>query len=80
MHLKRDKVDFKKSHRENVFFAFFLQSAHQVDMKNFIECYKEFLGCFNALETYGEVQKLLTSKVDGEYRKSWYTEHAESAS
>ena len=30
--------------------------------------------------SYGEVQKLLTSKVDGEYRKSWYTEHAESAS
>ena len=26
---------------------------HQVDMKNVVECYKDFLGNFNALETHG---------------------------
>ena len=30
----------------------FLQSPHQVDMKNVVECWKEFFAYFNALETH----------------------------
>jgi hypothetical protein len=29
-----------------------LQSPHQVDMKNVVECLREFLAYFNAIETY----------------------------
>ena len=29
----------------------FLQSPHQVDMKNVVECPREFIAYFNALET-----------------------------
>ena len=29
-----------------------MQSPHQVDMKNVVECPREFLAYFNALETY----------------------------
>ena len=47
MHLKTDKVDFKKSHHEKEI-AFFLQSHHQVDMKNVVECPREFFAYFNA--------------------------------
>ena len=32
----------------------FFQSTHQVGMKNVVECYKHFLGYFNALETNSE--------------------------
>ena len=32
----------------------FLQSHHQVDMKNVVECKKEFFAYFNALETYSD--------------------------
>ena len=53
MHLKTDKVDLKKKrHREIFFFFIFLQSTHQVDMKNIVECQKDFFAYFNALETY----------------------------
>jgi hypothetical protein len=31
-----------------------LQSTHQVDMKNIVECLKEFFAYFNALETYSD--------------------------
>jgi hypothetical protein len=30
--------------------------THQIDMKNIGECYKDFFGYFNALETYGEYE------------------------
>ena len=36
---------------ENIYI--FFQSTHQVDMKNVVECYKQFFGYFNALETNG---------------------------
>ena len=52
VHLKMDKVDLKKSHCEIIIFCIFLQSTHQVDMKNIVECQKEFFAYFNALETY----------------------------
>ena len=51
VHLKTDKVDQKKSHREKFFFAFFFQSPHQVGMKNIVECPREYIAYFNALET-----------------------------
>ena len=53
VHLKTDKVDFKKkSHHEIfIFFAFFFQSPHQEDMKNVVKCPREFIAYFNALET-----------------------------
>ncbi len=55
MHLKTDKVDFKKSHREKKIFCINLQSTHQVDMKNVVDCPREFITYFNALETRGEI-------------------------
>ena len=42
VHLKTDKVDLKKSHCEKKFFCIFFQSTHHVDMKNGVECYKDF--------------------------------------
>ena len=39
---KRIKWILKKSHCENFFYIFF-QSTHQVDMKNGVEFYKDFL-------------------------------------
>ena len=32
-----------KSHRENSISSIFLESPHQVDMKNIVKCYKHFL-------------------------------------
>ena len=43
-----------KSHRENSISFIFLESPHQVDMKNVVKCYKHFFGYFNALKTHGE--------------------------
>ena len=43
-----------KSHRENSISVIFLESPHQVDMKNVVKCYKYFFGYFNALKTHGE--------------------------
>ena len=53
VHLKTDKVDLKKKPPRNFFFCIFLKSPHQVDMKNVVECKKEFFAYFNALETRG---------------------------
>ena len=50
---KRIKWIKKKSHREKKIFCIFFQSPHQVDMKNVVECPREFLAYFNALETRG---------------------------
>jgi hypothetical protein len=36
-----------------------LQSHHQVDMKNVVECQKEFFAYFNALKTYSELYDCL---------------------
>ena len=56
VHLKMDKLDLKKKkrHEKIIFFCIFLQSPHQVNMKNVVECQKEFFACFNALETRGQ--------------------------
>ena len=43
-----------KSHCENSISSILLESPHQVDMKNFVKCYKHFFGYFNALKTHGE--------------------------
>ena len=40
-----------KSHRENSISFIFLDSPHQVDMKNVVKCEKHFFGYFNALKT-----------------------------
>ena len=48
---KRIKWIKKKSHREKKIFCIFFQSPHQVDMKNVVECHREFIAYFNALET-----------------------------
>ena len=36
---------------ENSISSIFLESSHQLDMKNVVECYKNFFGYFNALKT-----------------------------
>ena len=43
-----------KSHRENSISCIFLESPHQVDMKNVVKCCKHFFGYFNTLETHSE--------------------------
>ena len=48
---KRIKWILKKSHREKKNFCIFFQSTHHVDMKNGVECYKDFFCYFNALKT-----------------------------
>ena len=59
MHLKTDKVDLKKGHREKKFFCIFFQSTHQVGMKNIVKCYKDFFGYFNALKTHCDTVHLV---------------------
>ena len=44
-----------KSHRENSISFIFLESPHQVDMKEVVKSSKHFFGYFNTLETHGEV-------------------------
>ena len=39
-----------KSHHENSVSCIFLESPHQVDMKNVVKCYKYFFDYFNALK------------------------------
>ena len=41
-----------KSHREDSISYVFLESPHQVHMKNVVKCYKHFFGYFNALKTH----------------------------
>ena len=40
-----------KSHYENSISFIFLESRHQVDMKNVVKCWKDFLSYFTTLET-----------------------------
>ena len=44
-----------KSHRENSISSIFLESPHQVDMKNVFQSSKHFLGYFNTLETHSHL-------------------------
>ena len=41
-----------KSHRMNSISFIFLESSHQVDMKNVVKSSKHFFGYFNDLETH----------------------------
>ena len=41
-----------KSHRENSISFIFLESPHQVDMKNIVKCYKHFFCYSVALKTH----------------------------
>ena len=42
-----------KSHCENSISFIFLESPHQVDMKNVVKCQKHFFSYFNVLKTHG---------------------------
>ena len=44
-----------KSHRENSISFIFLESTHQVDMKNVVKSSKHFFGYFNTLETHNDI-------------------------
>jgi len=56
MHLKRNKVALKKNTQSYSFLHIFsIHSSSIVDMKNIVECYKDFFVYFNALETYIEM-------------------------
>ena len=46
-----------KGHREYSISFIFLESPHQVGMKNLVKCYKHFFGYFNALKTHGDCIK-----------------------
>ena len=45
-----------KSHRENSIYFIFLESPHQVGMKNVVKSSKHFFGYFNTLETHSDRQ------------------------
>ena len=53
-----------KSHRENSISSIFLESLHQVDLKNVVKCKKHFFGYFNALNTHGEVSFQLMFNIN----------------
>ena len=44
-----------KSHRDNSISFIFLESPHQVDMKNVVKYWKNFLSYFTTLETYRDI-------------------------
>ena len=44
-----------KSHHENSISFIFLESPHQVDLKNAVNSSKDFLGYFNTLETHSDM-------------------------
>ena len=44
-----------KSHRENSFFFLFLESPHQVDMKNVDKSSTPFFGHFNTLAPHSDI-------------------------
>ena len=44
-----------KSHREHSISFIFLESSHQVDMKNVAKSSKHFFGYFNTLETHSDM-------------------------
>ena len=44
-----------KNHHENSISFIFLESPHQVDMKNVVKSSKHFFGYFNTLETHSEI-------------------------
>ena len=46
-----------KSHRENSISSTFLEFPHQVDRKNVVKYWKDFLSYFTALETYRGIVK-----------------------
>ena len=48
-----------KSYHENSISFIFLESPHQVDMKNVVKSSKQFFGYFNTLETHSEILQLL---------------------
>ena len=50
-----------KSHHENSISFIFLESPHQIDMKNVVEYWKDFLSYFTALKTYRDTQPLQKS-------------------
>ena len=49
-----------KSYRENSISFIFLESPHQVDMKNVVKSSKHFFGYFNTLETQSDKLNPLT--------------------
>ena len=48
-----------KSHHENSISFISLESPHQVDKKNVVKCWKDFLSYFTNLETYRAEVELL---------------------
>ena len=45
-----------------IFFCIFFQSPHEVDMKNVVECPREFIAYFNALEAPRKLQEISGQK------------------
>ena len=52
-----------KSHGENSISFIFLESPHQVDMKNVVKSSKHFFGYFNTLETHSAVHMYVFLKT-----------------
>ena len=64
-----------KSHCENSISCIFLESPHQVDMKNVVKCYKHFFGYFNALKTHGEAKQPFLWQERANTYQVWYVLH-----
>jgi hypothetical protein len=52
-----------KSHRDNSISSIFLESPHQVDMKNVVKAFKHFFGYFNTLETHSDCHKDMNNDI-----------------
>ena len=57
-------------------FCIFLQSTHQVDMKNIVEFQKEFFAYFNTLETYSagfifQIWKSFCTHLNSTLKRFW---------
>ena len=63
-----------KSHRENPISFKFHESPHQVDMKNVVKCWKDFLSYFTTLETYRELLLCPPNPTPSKFRRHCYRE------
>ena len=61
---KRIKWILKKSHREKFFFLIFLQSIHQVDIKNVVKLASDFFPYFEALYTNSDLYMIILISFD----------------
>ena len=58
-----------KSHSENSISSIFLESPHQVDIKNAVKSSKHFFGYFNTLETHSDLSWVRCNFMDWQLKR-----------